>query len=651
MQCMDNETAGTPPSWGLPLFTVHSIFQRSGDKEWLAKMYPLLTGYLDFWLVNRKPHDYRWHLGCILPRVPAIIVRTGTDAGGYQIAMCSWESGQDNGRRWGWADPENVAGVPGPLGGNGIIGGQVYGGDRSARTIRAPEHQAAMAYSAGVMAAFAKTLGKPASDVAKWRAVVDTHTNLTNSLYSKKHNWWCDFNSVARVWQTGCNDNGPESGVNGAGKEIMQMAPMFFHAPALGVDLLSGGPGVGTPALAELLTTVSDAHKMGTCEGCGKPIPGGTFRDGAWSSGGGSTWGPQPFLTISLAGNVNASAVASGITKRLVDVVWNTIDARSRKHLGQGAGDRAAAGSPYPGASYECWNLNTTNSSSGQPIPAMATACGAEDYSWTTEATTVTLIREVIGFREHHSFEADAFILRPALPHEWIVANGAEPAVFTVRDLAWRQTLLDIHFTPAASGLEGMLDVVVEESAAAESESRRRVAFSVRNAEDEMHVRVSVRHFSAQRQPASRVKHDDDTTPPPHLLSIIVDDLGWYDSQIHNPDSFMTENIGRLARQGITLMRHHTYFYCSPTRRSFLSGRLPVHITGIQAGMCTNYVSTAAPCVVFPKPKRSGCTAAAEVHPSTEEAQAGQPSVRNAHDRQGPPRLHHNGPPPSKQRI
>ena len=118
---MDNETAGTPPSWGLPLFTVHSIFQRSGDKEWLAKMYPLLTGYLDFWLVNRKPHDYRWHLGCILPRVPAIIVRTGTDAGGYQIAMCSWESGQDNGRRWGWADPENVAGVPGPLGGNGIM--------------------------------------------------------------------------------------------------------------------------------------------------------------------------------------------------------------------------------------------------------------------------------------------------------------------------------------------------------------------------------------------------------------------------------------------------------------------------------------------------------------------------------------------------
>eukprot|EP01047_Picozoa_sp_COSAG01_P011550 COSAG01_NODE_507_length_16108_cov_18.603973_3_plen_53_part_00 len=48
------------------MFTVHSIFQRDRDEDWLAKMYPLLEEYLDYWLVNR------------------------TDAGGYQIAMCSW---------------------------------------------------------------------------------------------------------------------------------------------------------------------------------------------------------------------------------------------------------------------------------------------------------------------------------------------------------------------------------------------------------------------------------------------------------------------------------------------------------------------------------------------------------------------------------
>ena len=37
---------------------------------------------------------------------------------------------------------------------------------------------------------------------------------------------------------------------------------------------------------------------------------------------------------------------------------------------------------------------------------------------------------------------------------------------------------------------------------------------------------------------------------------------------MHNDNSFMTENFGYLAHEGITLMRHHTYIYCSPTRRA-----------------------------------------------------------------------------------
>lgn len=72
MECADGNAAGTPPSWGLPLWTVRSIFSRDGDREWLAKMYPLLAGYLDFWLTNR------------------------TDDQGYQICKCSWESGTCN---------------------------------------------------------------------------------------------------------------------------------------------------------------------------------------------------------------------------------------------------------------------------------------------------------------------------------------------------------------------------------------------------------------------------------------------------------------------------------------------------------------------------------------------------------------------------
>ena len=59
--------------------------------------------------------------------------------------------------------------------------------------------------------------------------------------------------------------------------------------------------------------------------------------------------------------------------------------------------------------------------------------------------------------------------------------------------------------------------------------------------------------------------------PPqrPHILTVIMDDLGYADTAVHNEDMFMTENFGRLAKAGIVLNRHHTYLWCSPTRRSF----------------------------------------------------------------------------------
>ena len=41
---------------------------------------------------------------------------------------------------------------------------------------------------------------------------------------------------------------------------------------------------------------------------------------------------------------------------------------------------------------------------------------------------------------------------------------------------------------------------------------------------------------------------------PPHILTIIVDDMGFADTMIHNPTSFMTPEFGRLARTGITLL-------------------------------------------------------------------------------------------------
>jgi hypothetical protein len=93
--------------------------------------------------------------------------------------------------------------------------------------------------------------------------------------------------------------------------------------------------------------------------------------------------------------------------------------------------------------------------------------------------------------------------------------------------------------------------------------------------------------------------------PPTRAGAACLQDLGFADTQVHNPAT-PTPVLGALAREGVTLMHMHTYMYCSPTRRSILSGRLPVHITGVQADSCTNYLPLQM--TLLPaKLKQAGC--------------------------------------------
>ena len=88
--------------------------------------------------------------------------------------------------------------------------------------------------------------------------------------------------------------------------------------------------------------------------------------------------------------------------------------------------------------------------------------------------------------------------------------------------------------------------------------------------------------------------------PPtrPHIVMMLIDDLGWGSLQYNgNPHSPRTPKIDRLVASGVRLDRAYAYKYCSPTRCSLLSGRLPIHVNtdnnadlpfaGIPAGMTT----------------------------------------------------------------
>eukprot|EP01084_Bolivina_argentea_P160629 279692_1 len=69
----------------------------------------------------------------------------------------------------------------------------------------------------------------------------------------------------------------------------------------------------------------------------------------------------------------------------------------------------------------------------------------------------------------------------------------------------------------------------------------------------------------------------------PNIFFILADDLGWGNVGWHRsqPDTeIKTPNMDKLVQQeSLELFRHYVHFVCTPTRSSFQTGRLPVHVT------------------------------------------------------------------------
>jgi arylsulfatase B len=67
-------------------------------------------------------------------------------------------------------------------------------------------------------------------------------------------------------------------------------------------------------------------------------------------------------------------------------------------------------------------------------------------------------------------------------------------------------------------------------------------------------------------------------TLPPHIVMIMVDDLGWNGFSLHgNNDEVKNPTLEQLAKEGILLENYYVYKFCAPSRASFLTGRVPGH--------------------------------------------------------------------------
>eukprot|EP00055_Hartaetosiga_balthica_P008219 m.29807 g.29807 ORF g.29807 m.29807 type:complete len:699 (+) comp6184_c0_seq2:200-2296(+) len=66
----------------------------------------------------------------------------------------------------------------------------------------------------------------------------------------------------------------------------------------------------------------------------------------------------------------------------------------------------------------------------------------------------------------------------------------------------------------------------------------------------------------------------------PHIIYFLLDDLGYADTEL-TPDipGPVTPNVRTLREEGILLTNMYAYKVCAPSRASFLSGRLPHHVT------------------------------------------------------------------------
>src|SRR6266496_862919 len=174
----DGQICGTAPEWGFPIWCCDQVFRRTGDMQWLRRLYPAAAAYLRWWLEHRR------------------------DSEGWLVYACSWESGQDVSSRFG---PQQTGGT--------II-----------QHVRPVDLQASMAQGADILVRWATLLAAEhpfedlSSEIAFWRTIADEFTAKTRLMW--QHGWFRDYDAVAGEWSSQ--------------QDAMHLAPVFCSVAGQG---------------------------------------------------------------------------------------------------------------------------------------------------------------------------------------------------------------------------------------------------------------------------------------------------------------------------------------------------------------------------------------------------------------------------------
>jgi Mannosylglycerate hydrolase MGH1-like glycoside hydrolase domain len=182
MVARDGSRCGTSPAWCLPFLNLELLYLRTLDREWLAEIYPGAAAYLTWWLEHR------------------------TDADGWFVYKCTWESGEDGNPR---LDPTGS-------------------GDADiASRVRPVELQATVAHAAGVLAFFAEELGRDPSD---WRHVEADYRQRTSQLFDPTERRYLDWLIAENHPQRDCRDQ-PYWGIDTCRYSAQSLTPLLVGLP------------------------------------------------------------------------------------------------------------------------------------------------------------------------------------------------------------------------------------------------------------------------------------------------------------------------------------------------------------------------------------------------------------------------------------
>jgi hypothetical protein len=220
MLAADGRRCGTSPAWCLPFLNLQLLYLRTLDREWLAALYPYLAAYLEWWLEHR------------------------TDAEGFVMYACTWESGEDGNPR---LDPTGS--------GDGVIS------DR----IRPVELQATLAHAASVLAFFAAELGR-GEDRRRWRRVQSAYWRRTQRLFDSTAGRFRDWLVQEGKFVPPCPEK-PYWGVDACRWSPLSLTPLLVgslapeHVRALSAELtgLACAPWTSWPSWCYVLVECAAA--------------------------------------------------------------------------------------------------------------------------------------------------------------------------------------------------------------------------------------------------------------------------------------------------------------------------------------------------------------------------------------------------------